>query len=345
MVSLKNLYYKVGSFCLDKINLDIKKNEYFVILGPSGNGKTQLLRCIAGLCSIQDGEIFIDGKRKDQLPPEKRSVGMVFQNHILFPNMSVFDNIAFSLKLKKMNKNNIKDKVNHVAKIVGIDNLLSRSTVNLSGGERQRVALARAIVFNPKVLLMDEPFASLDKNLAEKLIIETKDLHKMLKQTTIHVTHNQEEAFTLADRICILKNGKIQMIDTPDNIFHKPNSQFIANFVCIENIYSKANIDTNGWISYHKKKISFHGDHQAKKNITFCIRPEDTLLERNRINGENVFRGNIQEIYDKGSIIRAVVDIGFRVVNLTMRNKFSKMNVNKGAEIYIKLPEKSIHII
>ena len=214
MVSFKNIEYTIGTFSLHDINFNIRDGEYFVILGPSGNGKTQLLKLLAGLTRPKSGEIWIDGTRRDHLPPEERDIGYVFQDQVLFPHMNVYNNIAFSLKVQKQDKSEIKKKIETMSDMLGIAYMLDRSVLNLSGGEKQRVALARAMVMGPKVLIMDEPYAALDRNLQERLTLEAKELQRQLKQTTIHVTHNQEEAITLADRLCILENGRIKMIDT-----------------------------------------------------------------------------------------------------------------------------------
>ena len=169
MVVFKNIEYTIGTFSLHDINFTIKDGEYFVILGPSGNGKTQLLKLLAGLNKPKNGEIWIDGTRRDHLPPEQRDIGYVFQDQVLFPHMDVFNNIAFSLRVKKLKKTDIQTKVEKMANVLGITYLLDRSTKDLSGGEKQRVALARAMVMGPKILIMDEPYAALDRNLQERL--------------------------------------------------------------------------------------------------------------------------------------------------------------------------------
>jgi ABC-type sugar transport system ATPase subunit len=376
MVDFKNVEFTIGTFSLHDINFSIKDGEYFVILGPSGNGKTQLLKLLAGLNRPKSGEIWIDGTRRDHLPPEERDIGYVFQDQVLFPHMNVYDNIAFSLNLKKMDKSEKKIKIESMAEILGISYMLERSTINLSGGEKQRVALARAMVMGPKVLIMDEPYAALDRNLQERLTLEARELQQQLKQTTIHVTHNQEEAITLADRLCILENGRIKMIDTPDKVFRNPTSTFVASFVCTENIYENAVVENddgevlrlqfNGYqvfcnylktadricISESDDRGFFHCSRELSGitgAVTYCVRPECTLLHSSYPENlkRNVFKGEVAKIFDRGLMFQTNIKVSdeFLIVNLTMRKRFLDMNINTGSEVYLSFDETNVHII
>ncbi|MCD6185367.1 MAG: ABC transporter ATP-binding protein [Deltaproteobacteria bacterium] len=376
MVVFKNIEFTIGTFSLHDVNFSIRDGEYFVILGPSGNGKTQLLKLLAGLNRPKSGEIWIDGTRRDHLPPEKRDIGYVFQDQVLFPHMNVYDNIAFSLKLQKQSKSEIKEKVENMAGILGISYMLNRSPVNLSGGEKQRVALARAMVMGPKVLIMDEPYAALDRNLQERLTLEARELHDQLKQTTVHVTHNQEEAITLADRLCILENGTVKMIDTPDKVFRSPTSTFVASFVCTENIYSDAVVksddgdvlqlqyaDNEVFCNYKKTHtkiaVSESDDrgffHFARElsgitgKVTFAIRPEVVSMQTSPPDDmkRNVFKGVIVKIFDRGIMFQSNIKINdnFLIVNLTMRKRFLNMNLEKGSEVYVSFEDTDVHII
>jgi ABC-type sugar transport system ATPase subunit len=376
MVTFKNVEFTIGTFSLHNINFSIEDGEYFVILGPSGNGKTQLLKLLAGLNKAKSGEIWIDGTRRDHLPPEQRDIGYVFQDQVLFPHMNVYDNIAFSLTLKKMSPSDIKAKVENMAEILGISYMLERSTVNLSGGEKQRVALARAMVMGPKVLIMDEPYAALDRNLQERLTLEARELHDQLKQTTIHVTHNQEEAITLADRLCILENGTIKMIDTPDKVFRSPSSTFVASFVCTENIYDKAVVENDDGevlqlgfggcqvfcnylktsdricVSESDDRGFFHCSRELSGitgAVTFCVRPECIQLHRSYPEDikRNVYKGEIVKIFDRGLMFQSTIKINdeFLIVNLTMRKRFLDMNLDTESEVYLSFDETNVHII
>jgi ABC-type Fe3+/spermidine/putrescine transport system ATPase subunit len=263
-----------------------------------------------------------------------------------------------------------------MADILGISYMLERSTINLSGGEKQRVALARAMVMGPKVLIMDEPYAALDRNLQERLTLEARELHQQLKQTTIHVTHNQEEAITLADRLCILENGRIKMIDTPDKVFRNPTSTFVANFVCTENIYENAVVENddgevlrlqfNGYqvfcnylktadricISESDDRGFFHCSRELSGitgAVTYCVRPECTLLHSSYPENlkRNVFKGEVVKIFDRGLMFQSNIKVSdaFLIVNLTMRKRFLDMNINTGSEVYLSFDETNVHII
>ena len=216
---------------IDSVNLEIKDKEFVVIVGASGCGKSTILRLIAGLEDITAGDILIDDKIVNKLHPKDRDVAFVFQNYALYPHMSVFDNIAFGLKMRKYKPADIKKKVEEAAEILGLTPYLNRKPKQLSGGQRQRVALGRAIVRNPKVFLMDEPLSNLDANLRVKMRSEIKKLHKQLQTTFIYVTHDQTEALTMGDRIIVLNKGVVQQFDTPQNIYKNPKNQFVAGFL------------------------------------------------------------------------------------------------------------------
>ena len=223
--------YDNKRFVINGVNLEIKNKEFVVIVGASGCGKSTILRMIAGLEDITSGEILIDDKVVNKLHPKDRDIAFVFQNYALYPHMTVFENMAFGLKMRKIKATEIKRKVEETAEILGLTPYLNRKPKQLSGGQRQRVALGRAIVRNPKVFLMDEPLSNLDANLRVKMRSEIKKLHKELGTTFIYVTHDQTEALTMADRIIVLNNGVVQQFDTPQNIYEKPANQFVAGFL------------------------------------------------------------------------------------------------------------------
>lgn len=232
-VVLKNLVksYDGKKNIIDNINLEIKDKEFIVLVGSSGCGKSTILRLISGLEEVTSGEILIDDKVVNNTHPKDRDIAFVFQSYALYPHMSVYENIAFGLKMRKYPKNEIDVKVREVAKALNLEDLLERKPRQLSGGQRQRVALGRAIVRNPKVFLMDEPLSNLDANLRVQMRSEIKRLHQKLKTTFIYVTHDQTEALTMGDRIVVLDKGKIQQADTPEEIYNNPKNNFVAGFI------------------------------------------------------------------------------------------------------------------
>jgi multiple sugar transport system ATP-binding protein len=259
---------------VNNVTIRVEDQQFLTLLGPSGCGKTTLLRLIAGLEQEDSGEIFIDGKKVNHLLPSQRDVAMVFQSYALYPHMNVYENIAVSLKLRKMPKDEIKERVNESASLLGIDNLLERKPKALSGGQRQRVALARALVRKPKVFLLDEPLSNLDALLREHTRSELKLLFSKIKATVIYVTHDQIEAMSMSDKIAVLDDGRIQQIDTPYNIYNHPANIFVAGFVGSPKInLLNAMVDKN---TLRIGQISFMLNEEiSTKEVIVGIRPED----------------------------------------------------------------------
>ena len=232
-VTLKNIYkiYSGGVTAVTDFNLDIEDKEFIILVGPSGCGKSTTLRMIAGLEEISKGELYIGDVLSNDIAPKDRDIAIVFQNYALYPHMTVFDNMAFGLKLRKTPKDEIKRRVEEAARILDISHLLDRKPKALSGGQRQRVALGRAIVRDPKVFLLDEPLSNLDAKLRAQMRTEISKLHKRLGTTFIYVTHDQTEAMTMGDRIVVMKDGFIQQVDTPQNLYDYPCNEFVAGFM------------------------------------------------------------------------------------------------------------------
>jgi len=231
-VRLEHIYKKFDTnTVVDDFNLNVNDKEFVVLVGPSGCGKTTTLRMIAGLEEITDGNIYIEDKIVNDVPPKDRDIAMVFQNYALYPHMSIYDNLAFGLKMRKYPKEEIRQRVDQAAEILGIKELLDRKPKALSGGQRQRVALGRAIVRKPKVFLFDEPLSNLDANLRVQMRTEISRLHKQIETTMIYVTHDQIEAMSMGDRIVVMNKGKIQQVDSPLTIYNKPVNKFVASFI------------------------------------------------------------------------------------------------------------------
>ena len=274
-VILKNLVksYDGKKNIIDNINLEIKDKEFIVLVGSSGCGKSTILRLISGLEDITSGEILIDDKVVNNVHPKDRDIAFVFQSYALYPHMSVYDNIAFGLKMRKYDKKTIDAKVREVADSLNLTELLNRKPKQLSGGQRQRVALGRAIVRNPKVFLMDEPLSNLDANLRVHMRSEIKRLHQKLKTTFIYVTHDQTEALTMGDKIVVLDKGKIQQADTPEVIYNQPKNKFVAGFIGQMNF-----IDTvvqNG--CFEIEGHGFKTDKNIQGEVTVAVRAEKMI--------------------------------------------------------------------
>ena len=275
--------YPNGTRALENVNIEIHDGEFVVLVGPSGCGKTTLLRMVAGLEDITEGEISIADKVVNEVAPKDRDIAMVFQNYALYPHMSVYDNMAFSLKLRKLPKDEIDAKVKEAAKTLEIDELLDRKPKALSGGQRQRVAMGRAIVRSPQAFLMDEPLSNLDAKLRVQMRAELGELHSQLETTTLYVTHDQEEAMTMGDRVAVIRKGVLQQIDTPREIYLYPKNIFVAGFIgspAMNFVY--ATIDASG----NKTKLTFGDSNIVSsdapkslsnfngKEIVLGIRPE-----------------------------------------------------------------------
>ena len=288
-LSLKHIEkkYPNGFHAVKDFNLEIEDKEFIIFVGPSGCGKSTTLRMVAGLEDITSGEFKIDGKLMNDVEPKDRDIAMVFQNYALYPHMSVYDNMAFALKLRKVPKDEIDKKVREAARILDLDKLLDRKPAALSGGQRQRVAMGRAIVREPKVFLMDEPLSNLDAKLRVQMRIEISRIHKNLGATIIYVTHDQTEAMTLGTRIVVMKDGVVQQVDTPQNLYNHPTNLFVAGFIGSPQMnFMDAVVNVSGNnvtlkvgnsvlnVPDSKKKALIDGNYNGK-TVVLGIRPED----------------------------------------------------------------------
>ncbi len=292
-VKLENVskIYDKKVTAVHNVSVTIHDKEFIVLVGPSGCGKSTALRMIAGLEEISEGTISIDGKVVNDVPPKDRDIAMVFQNYALYPHMSVYENLAFGLKLRKYDKTEIDRRVQHAASILGIDRFLERKPKALSGGQRQRVALGRAIVRQPKVFLFDEPLSNLDANLRVQMRTEISRLHHALQSTMIYVTHDQIEAMSMGDRIVVMKDGVVQQVDSPLNIYHKPANKFVGGFIGSPTMnFIAGSISASGMLSFQLQGSSFllevPSTYQHRLNafrnrtVTMGIRPEHIYLQK-----------------------------------------------------------------
>lgn len=322
-LSLQHIYkkYAGGVTAVSDFCLDIDDKEFIVLVGPSGCGKSTTLRMIAGLEEISEGELYIGDQLVNDVAPKDRDIAMVFQNYALYPHMTVYENMAFGLKLRKTPKDEIKRRVVEAAKILDIEHLLDRKPKALSGGQRQRVALGRAIVREPKVFLMDEPLSNLDAKLRVQMRTEISKLHKRLQTTFIYVTHDQTEALTMGSRIIVMKDGFVQQIDTPVNLYNKPCNMFVAGFIGSPQMnFINAVLSKNGgkytldFDKYHvpvpESKVNADLDNYVGKEVVLGIRPEHVHDEPEEIaKAECLLKANVDVTELMGAEIYLYVNI------------------------------------
>ena len=347
MIRIENISRDWKEFKLMNINLEVEDDEYFVILGPSGSGKTMLLELIAGIWYPDSGKIYMNDKEVTLLPPEQRGVGFVYQNYMLFPHKTVFENIAFGLSIRKRNKEEIKTEVEGIMDLFGISHLANRMPRTLSGGEQQRTALARALIIYPKLLLMDEPLSALDRITREELIIEMKGINKKFDTTIIHVTHNFDEALALADRIAILRHGEISQVGDTTEIFRHPKDKFVADFVGVENIIKGTAREIGEKLTLiDTGNIVIYSVEQKKGDVHITVRPEDITLSMEKVttSARNVFKGQVKEIIDQGALIKLNIDVGEPLVVFLTRQSFLDMELNIGKMVWTYFKATAVHL-
>lgn len=349
MIEIKDLSIHLGDFSLSNINLTIGEGEYFVILGPTGAGKTVLLECIAGLRRLNQGELWIDETNVTAMPPEERNMGYVPQDYVLFPHLNVAQNLAFGLRQRKYSKSETRRRVKNLVDLLDISYLINRDTRNLSGGEKQRIAFARALSTEPRILLLDEPLTALDPGQKHKLWWELKKLQRTLKVTLIHVTHDFEEALALADRIAVLNNGRIVQVDIPEKVFRKPQSRFVAEFLEVENIHKGRVAKRDGPTAQIvlENEVNIWGVTENEGEVFVSIRPEDIVLTKKRsvdYQPKNVLFGEVSAILNRGILVQIVVDVGIPFVALITRQAYIDLGLNIGLTVGIIFDEKDVHI-
>ena len=324
---------------LDDVSLKVRKGEFLTILGPSGCGKTTLLRLLAGFNSASSGEILIGGERMTGVPPHLRPVNTVFQRYALFPNYNVYDNIAFGLKLQKVDKKEIEQRVKRALKMVGMTDYEHRDVQSLSGGQQQRVAIARAIVNRPQVLLLDEPLAALDLKMRKDMQMELKEMHRTLGITFVYVTHDQEEALTLSDTIVVMNEGKIQQIGTPTDIYNEPCNAFVADFIGESNILNAVMVRDRVVKFMDKEFECIDEGFGENVEVDVVIRPEDVYIIRNA--EAAMFSGKVKSCTFKGVHYEMFVETpdGYEI----MIQDYNAFEV--GSEVGMMIKPADIHVM
>ena len=322
------------------LNVDVPQGEFLTLLGPSGSGKTTTLMMLAGFETPTSGEIYLEGEPISSIPPYKRGIGMVFQNYALFPHMTVNENLSFPLEVRKLSKSDIEEKVKKALSMVELDAFGSRMPMQLSGGQQQRVALARALVFEPRLVLMDEPLGALDKKLREQMQYEIKHIHERIGITVVYVTHDQSEALTMSNRIAVFNDGKIQQISTPDVLYEKPDSAFVAQFIGENNqIKGKVKsingtncvIETENGEDIVSLKVNVSS---VGEDSTVSLRPERVAINATEGEFENKFEAQVKELIYLGDHIRTRVEVcGNDQFIVKVPNSFKGSNLEEGTKV------------
>ncbi len=339
---------------LKEVSFTIEPGELFCLLGPSGCGKTTLLRCTAGLESLTSGRIFYDSTDVTTIPPFRRNIGMVFQSFALYPHMNVFENVAYGLRVRGVDENSVKDRVNRIMDLVGLPDVLERnpSPTALSGGQQQRVAVARALVYDPQILLLDEPLANLDAKLRRHMRAEIRRIQKVTNVTTIFVTHDQEEAMAIGDRLAIMRDGLIEQIGSSDEIYHNPNNAFVSNFIGKMNFFSGKIVAKQGdWYTIRlgkededyklsfSPKVAPDATASEGEGVTVGFRPEHLKIKPITTSGE--MQGRVRIIQHLGQVIRYEVVIEEQGQERTIEVDMLGLvqGVGEGDSVAIEFPE------
>jgi len=348
-IRLKDMVKRFGALeAVSHVSLDIRDGELFTLLGPSGCGKTTILRLIGGFHKPDQGEVYFGDREVSALAPYERNIGMVFQNYALWPHMTIFDNVAYGLKIKKTASGDISGKVDHALSLVNLTGLETRYPGQLSGGQQQRVALARALVLNPDVLLLDEPLSNLDAKIRQQVRTEIRKLQKDLAITAIYVTHDQEEALTLSDRIAVLDHGKLQQLGSPRDLYQRPENPFVADFIGINNLIAgqvKEIQETKGWMAVETRfgllKCVFEARFTTGEACQVTVRPEvasidsadETDDDMNRITGKVSFASYI------GNAIRYDIELDRSTIfKVDVQNPWNQQPFPVGEQVHVRFP-------
>jgi putative spermidine/putrescine transport system ATP-binding protein len=308
-ISIQQVSKRYGSFvALDSVSLDIRPGEFVTLLGPSGSGKTTLLNIIAGFVQLGAGGLYFGGRDVSRLPPHRRELGMVFQNYALFPHMTVARNVEFPLRARSYTAQERRQRVEQALNSVRLGGLGHRRIDELSGGQRQRVALARAVVFDPKIILMDEPLSALDKQLREEMQIELRQLHEKLGSTTVYVTHDQREALTLSDRIAVMKDGRLVQVDTPSGLYERPNSSFVAQFIGETSLLPVIRVNSSA-VSLNGTILQTSNSVPATGSLLLAVRAEKLRVIESEGRAGNSFSATVERAVYQGDSMLLVVRI------------------------------------
>ncbi|KAF5082560.1 MAG: ATP-binding cassette domain-containing protein [Methanoculleus horonobensis] len=343
MLTIDSVSKSLGEFSLSNVSLSVEDGEYFIVLGPTGAGKTILLETIAGIYTPDAGRIFLNGRDITDVPARERNIGMVYQDYMLFPHLTVEANIGFGLRSHRADPAFIRGKIQESADLLNISHLLHRYPGTLSGGEQQRAAIARALVMEPEALLLDEPLSALDVKTRESLRAELARIHEATGTTIVHITHNFEEVFDLADRVAIMRGGDVIQVGTPEEIFRRPNSDFVAGFVGVENLL-RGTGSADGTVAVGDLRIS--AENGIPGPVSVAIRPEEIQLSKTPLskNGRNVVFGRVDSVRPNGGLVRVSVDAGVLFKVTLTRQGFEEAGVAPGDAVHLAFRPSAAHV-
>ncbi|MDI6892558.1 MAG: ABC transporter ATP-binding protein [Actinomycetota bacterium] len=350
MIEAKNLSIDLGEFKLVSVNLSIETGEIFVVLGPSGAGKTVLLETIAGFYSPDEGNIILGGELANDLPPERRNIGFMFQDYALFPHLTVEENILFGTRYKRIE--GAEEKFKEIVDTLNIGNILHRLPRTLSGGEQQRVSLARALIVEPQLLLFDEPLSALDERVRESLRDELRTVLKRMNQTSLYVTHDQTEALVIADRIAVMHDGQIVQTGKPDEIFNAPVNEFVANFVGVETVLEGKVIshhDGIAVIDVGGVEVAVAADIPMGGTVLLGVRPESVVLgtvdKVRESSARNNFEAKVTKLTPLGAVVKVGLDCGFPLVALLTKQSIEELGLTEGRKVLASFKATAVHAI
>lgn len=356
MVRLDKLSKNYGDVvALEEVDLEVAEGEFMTLLGPSGSGKTTMLNLIAGMIAPTSGRVFIDVRDVSTVPPNKRGLGMVFQNYALMPHMTIFENIAFPLRVRKTANDVVKREVGRVLDLIQLPHVADRKPRELSGGQQQRIALARAIVYNPSIILMDEPLGALDKKLRETMQLELKRIHTELGITMLYVTHDQEEALTMSDRIILLSDGHIEQMGEPDHLYFNPNGLFSADFLGDSNMLD-ATVEAGGETTSVRTAEGLTLVAKASvisepgRAVKVMVRPENVSIRRSEESFDNAIQGKVIDSIILGGVVKHYVDIGRgsaeeQAMVAEELNRPGRTSIRPGVEVTLGWNASDMHVL
>jgi molybdate transport system ATP-binding protein len=348
VLRIESLSISLGEFSVRDLSLEIQSNEYFIILGPTGAGKTILLETIAGIHSPDSGRIWLDNREITSVEPRNRNIGMVYQDYMLFPHLTVEKNIAFGLRQRKMPTDEQRKIVAETSNLLDISHLLTRYPVTLSGGEHQRAALARALVFRPKILLLDEPMNALDSRTREKMRRELSRIQEVTGTTIIQITHHFDDVYTLADRIAIMRDGKIVQVGEPSEVFLHPTDTFVAEFLGIGNRIRGISVQSGNLahITTGSGQV-FYAASPVVGDVVATLHPEDVILSAAPFasSARTCLSGMVTEIVPVGSTVRVILDVGFPLTALLTRESCRELHLEPGSTVYATFKASAVHVI